>query len=100
MVSESDEMRQVDTLRGFTVYSMIESVSNDSTINGNKPSLSWHHDFRFRDRKPAVGAYAQVLEPPRSVCDVTYWLNYLSENNDCYKQTSCTKYAAINTAGE
>ena len=46
-----------------------------------------------------MGAYAEVLDPPFSICDVTYWLNYLSENNDKFSRSE-KKYAAINTAGK
>jgi hypothetical protein len=53
--------------------------------------------FRFSDRKPAVGAYAQILDPPVSVCDVTYWLNCLSETSERFRNK---KFAVINTAGE
>lgn len=54
--------------------------------------------YRFSDRKGAVGPYAEILDPPVSICDVTYWLNYLSENNERFKHG--TRYIAINTAGE
>jgi len=47
---------------------------------------------------PAVGAYAKILEPPVSVCDVTYWLNYLAQQKTL--TTGGKKLAAINTAGE
>jgi hypothetical protein len=47
---------------------------------------------RFHDNARAVGAYAEVLRPPVSVCDVTYWLNFLNAR----KKGS---WAAINTAG-
>ena len=58
--------------------------------------------YRFRDHKPAVGAYKRILQPPTSKCDVTYWLNYLSEqraNNTTNNQTK-KRTAAINTAVE
>jgi hypothetical protein len=54
---------------------------------------------RFNDRKPAVGVYAEILEPPVSICDVTYWLNYLLEKDEKFKHSQL-KYSAINTAGE
>lgn len=43
-----------------------------------------------------MGAYRDVLEPPVSKCDVTYWLNAIAQN-----QTSRNgkRVAAINTAG-
>ncbi len=62
--------------------------------------------IRFHDRRPAVGAYAQVLQPPVSVCDVTYWLNYLlssrtyTDGSNSSSQNPRNHYAAINTAGE
>ena len=55
---------------------------------------------RFNDQRPAVGAYAEVLQPASSICDVTYWLNYLSETSDRFTSDSNPKYAAINTAGK
>ena len=39
----------------------------------------------FADQRPAVGVYADILQPPRSVCDVTYWLNSLLESDDRYR---------------
>ncbi|KAL7489730.1 hypothetical protein ACHAW6_015456 [Cyclotella cf. meneghiniana] len=78
------------------IYPLLRENSEGLIWTAGDSSLD--NKYWFRDRKPAVGAYAQVLEPPLSVCDVTYWLNYLSENNQSYKQISCTKYAAINTA--
>jgi len=53
---------------------------------------------RFGDRKPAVGAYQSILTPPTSICDVTYWLNYLSDNR--HKDGKGEKIAAINAAGK
>lgn len=53
---------------------------------------------RFGDRKPAVGAYQSILSPPTSICDVTYWLNYLSDKR--YKDGKGEKIAAINAAGK
>jgi hypothetical protein len=47
----------------------------------------------FDDSREAVGAYKDVLEPPRSVCDVTYWLNYVAEQDG-------SRIATINTAVE
>ena len=41
-----------------------------------------------------MGAYRDVLDPPTSVCDVTYWLNVIG-------QRQCDpKFAAINAAVE
>lgn len=66
---------------------------------------------RFQDRRPAVGAYKTCLRPPTSICDITFWLNYLSEqranSNSRNKDTRSSKttgiggrVAAINTAVE
>jgi hypothetical protein len=46
-----------------------------------------------------VGAYAQILEPPVSICDFTYWLNYLAEQRKLLSGGG-KKIGAINTAGE
>jgi len=51
---------------------------------------------RFTDQRPAVGAYAQVLQPPVSICDITYWLNYLAQQKQVQ---GGKKIGAINTAG-
>ena len=41
------------------------------------------NDDGLRQRhRPAPGAYADVLDPPHSVCDVTYWLNSLLEEEE------------------
>lgn len=62
---------------------------------------------RFTDRKPAVGAYKNCLQPSTSVCDVTFWLNYLSEQRGVHgrdknpeKNNKIGRIAAINTAVE
>lgn len=47
---------------------------------------------RFNETAPAVGAYKNVLSPPTSVCDVTYWVNEQCEREG-------RNMAAINTAG-
>jgi len=58
---------------------------------------SLDNKYWFKDRKKAVGKYSQILDPPQSKCDVTFWLNYLAEerNKRCDE-----KMAAINTAVE
>lgn len=50
--------------------------------------------YWFTDKRPAIGVYQEVLEPPFCNADVTYWLNKLSidRNN--------SDIAAINTAVE
>ena len=56
---------------------------------------SLDNKYWFSTRRPAVpGAYADLLQPPTSVADVTYWLNHLST-----QRKSGTRYIAINTAG-
>ena len=98
-------------------------------LRANSDALIWtagdsslDNKYWFRDHRPAVaGGYAQILDPPRSVCDVTYWLNKLlledrdptsgdsdggggshgsdgghNENSERFKR----RYAAINTAVE
>ena len=63
-----------------------------------------------------MGVYAQILDPPVSVCDVTFWLNFLLLEKEREQQSttggsiSChpihenkhrgKRYAAINTAVE
>mmetsp|Transcript_32059 Transcript_32059/g.48416 ORF Transcript_32059/g.48416 Transcript_32059/m.48416 type:complete len:339 (-) Transcript_32059:97-1113(-) len=57
---------------------------------------SLDNKYWFSDTQDAIGAYHDVLEPPHSVCDVTYWLNHF-----CEKETrSASRLAAINTAVE
>mmetsp|Transcript_35688 Transcript_35688/g.52341 ORF Transcript_35688/g.52341 Transcript_35688/m.52341 type:complete len:349 (-) Transcript_35688:144-1190(-) len=61
---------------------------------------SLDNKYWFADQRPAVGAYAQILDPPVSVCDVTYWLNYLSSSSEAHGSTDNWKWAAINCAVE
>lgn len=56
---------------------------------------SLDNKYWFNDSREAVGAYKEVLEPPTSVCDVTYWLNYLAVDG-----SSRPTIATINTAVE
>jgi hypothetical protein len=98
-------------------------------LRANSDALIWtagdsslDNKYWFHDHRPAVGVYAQILDPPQSVCDVTYWLNKLlleardptsggvgcggggghgsdvghNENSERFKR----RYAAINTAVE
>lgn len=69
-----------------------------SSFSSRHKQLCGVFKYRFSDRKGAVGPYAEILDPPVSICDFTYWLNYLSENNERFKHG--TRYIAINTAGE
>ena len=99
-------------------------------LRANSDALIWtagdsslDNKYWFRNRRPAVaGVYGQVLDPPVSVCDVTYWLNsFLVEEEedegercasggvgiggggvpigDCREYVN-RRYAAINTAVE
>ena len=56
--------------------------------------LRSNNKYWFSDTRPAVGVYKDVLDPPVSVADVTYWMNYLLE------QQQQPKYSAINAAVE
>ena len=67
--------------------------SSDSLI-WTAGDSSLDNKFWLRDRRHAVGAYRDVLDPPTSVCDVTYWLNFLGQRQ--YDP----KFAAINAAVE
>ena len=94
-----------------TLYPRLREKSDALILTGGDSSLDNKH--WFNDQRPAAGAYANVLQPPTSVCDVTYWLNSLSESDRFQKRSddsnsnakyaaidSNTKYAAINTAVE
>ena len=56
---------------------------------------SLDNKYWFSDTRPAVGVYKDMLDPPISVADVTYWMNYLLE-----QQQQQPHYAVINTAVE
>jgi len=58
---------------------------------------SLDNKYWFDDEEDAVGAYAQILSPPKSKCDVTFWLNYLAQERN---GMGGEKLAAINTAVE
>mmetsp|Transcript_6583 Transcript_6583/g.10014 ORF Transcript_6583/g.10014 Transcript_6583/m.10014 type:complete len:344 (-) Transcript_6583:26-1057(-) len=60
---------------------------------------SLDNKYWFHDRRPAVGAYREVLDPPTSICDVTYWLNYISATEGNSRHGG-RRVAAINTAVE
>lgn len=90
-----------------TLYPLLRSQSNALIWTAGDSSLD--NKYWFNDTLPAVGVYKDVLHPPQSVCDVTYWLNSLLEgdryNNihssaDCHDERRRIKYAAINTAVE
>jgi hypothetical protein len=69
--------------------------SSDSLI-WTAGDSSLDNKYWFSDDRPAVGAYRDVLDPPSSNADITYWLNYLLLN----ERQGAAKMAAINTAVE
>ena len=96
-----------------TLYPPLRSSSDALIWTAGDSSLD--NKYWFSDQQPAAAAgsvYAQLLDPPRCIADVTYWLNYLevrrqkeeeSTNNTnatTTTSTTATKYAAINTAVE
>jgi len=58
---------------------------------------SLDNKYWFRNKRKAVGAYEEVLVPPTSICDVTFWLNYMIEEQ---KGKGGDRMGAINTAVE
>ena len=88
------------------LYPLLREQSDALLWTAGDSSLD--NKYWFNDTRSSVGVYKDVLHPPRSVCDVTYWMNALLEG-DRYKQqplsTATTadnrrrvKYGAINTA--
>ena len=71
---------------------------------------SLDNKYWFPTSQDAVpGAYAQVLRPPVSKCDINYWLNYLAlqrftntteQQNKAGNTPSRRRFAAMNTAVE
>lgn len=65
---------------------------------------SLDNKYWFSDRRPAALAYRDVLDPPESVCDVTYWMNALIEERQQRQQQqgpeAPPRLAAINAAVE
>ena len=58
---------------------------------------------RFSESAPAVnGAYSKVLDPKISKCDVTYWLNKITsdEDNGYDEINRKWKWGAMNTASK
>lgn len=66
--------------------------SSSDSILWTAGDSSLDNKYWFHESAEAVGAYKEVLEPPRSKCDVTYWLNKVAE--------SSSRMATINTAVE
>jgi hypothetical protein len=75
------------------VYESLRSSSEALIWTAGDSSLD--NKYWFQDLRPAVARYAPLLDPPQMNADVTYWLNYMCENNDKRKHL-----AAINTAVE
>jgi len=86
------------------LYPLLREQSEALIWTAGDSSLD--NKYWFHDTRPAVGAYAQILHPPVSVCDVTYWLNYLlsarsyTDGLNSSSQNHRKYYAAINTAVE
>jgi len=85
------------------LYPRLRSSSDSLIWTAGDSSLD--NKYWFRTEKDAVGEYANILSPPKSKCDVTFWLNYLADErrqrdggvgDDDYQ----LKLAAINTAVE
>lgn len=86
------KLRHLDTL-----YPLLRDSSDALIWTAGDSSLD--NKYWFKDTRQAVGVYGSVLDPPSSVCDVTYWLNALSKS-DRFHNHDAVKYAAINTAVE
>lgn len=95
-----------------TLLPHLRSTSDALIWTAGDSSLD--NKYWFNDQRPAVpGSGYDILDPPRCVCDVTYWLNHLSfgydeddsgsgsndSGNNNARRTRI-KYAAINTAVE
>eukprot|EP00956_Cyclotella_meneghiniana_P003260 scaffold3951_cov69-Cyclotella_meneghiniana.AAC.23 len=80
------------------IYPLLRDTSDALIWTAGDSSLD--NKYWFNDRKQAVGAYADILDPPVSKTDVTFWLNDLSEKNERFRENGKKKYAAINTAGK
>lgn len=95
------------------LYPLLRSSSNHDALIWTAGDSSLDNKYWFQDCQPAVeGVYSDILNPPSSICDVTYWLNHLEATSNVSaaanskgssKQestTSNTRYAAINCAVE
>ena len=60
---------------------------------------SLDNKYWFSDTRPSVGVYKDVLDPPISVADVTYWMNFLLDDRSRQLRQH-PKFAVINTAVE
>ena len=93
-----------------TLYPPLRSSSDNDALIWTAGDSSLDNKYWFNDRGPAQGVYQQLLDPPTSICDVTYWLNYLEGRRQKEESSSAsvgnnnnvdsTRYAAINTAVE
>ena len=79
-----------------TLYPLVRQSCQSIIWTAGDSSLD--NKYWFVDWRPAVGAYRDVLSPPSSIADVTYWLNSLSHQD--IGSNDAPKYAAINAAVE
>lgn len=66
-------------------------------------SLDNKYWFSTRAETVEGSGYEEVLRPQQSICDVTYWLNYLAKEKKeevRVKELGGVDFSAINTAGE
>lgn len=77
------------------IYTKLRSTSDQIIFLAGDSSLD--NKYWFNDRNPAVGVYKEILSPPSSICDVNYWLNQISEQQN---KSNAKKVSAINTAVE
>lgn len=107
---------KVDTSRYYSEYHghLVEHLkvllpalreSSDSLI-WTAGDSSLDNKYWFSDKREAVGAYREILDPPMMNADVTYWLNRLAidrgaqNDNNNSNAKSKTNLATINTAIE
>lgn len=104
-----------------TLYPLLRSSSNHDALIWTAGDSSLDNKYWFQDFQPAVeGVYSDILNPPSSICDVTYWLNHLEattnnanaaataassgsskhESTTSSNTSNNTRYAAINCAVE
>lgn len=77
------------------IYPCLRESSSSLIWTAGDSSLD--NKYWFSNHSPAVGVYKDLLDPPRSKCDVTYWLNFILEHR---KTEDKPGVAAINTAVE
>jgi hypothetical protein len=78
------------------LYPALRKASDSLIWTAGDSSLD--NKYWFHDQQPAVGVYQQVLDPPVSNADVTYWINYHLEHGRTTNTNQ--RLAAINTAVE